>query len=183
MLIAGLTRTALAIARCTWNTMCGNRSILVKTRGRAEHVRILERLVVPLGHRHHHDLRALAEVEERGTDEVADVLDDDDGPPKGGQLGERAGQRTASRWHPDPVSSCTVVRGGADASPSAGGRLIALDDGERQVSRQIAYGALEERRLAGPRRATRSRPRISRREPGAVPLRERVVLGERCASS
>jgi hypothetical protein len=42
---------------------------------RAEHVRVLERLVLALGHGQDHGLRALAQVEQRGADQVADVLD------------------------------------------------------------------------------------------------------------
>jgi hypothetical protein len=42
---------------------------------RAEHVRILERLVVAFRHGEHHDLGPLAQIEQRRAHEVADVLD------------------------------------------------------------------------------------------------------------
>jgi len=41
-----------------------------------EHVRILERLVVTLGHRENHDLGGLAQVPQRGADQVADIFDE-----------------------------------------------------------------------------------------------------------
>ena len=51
--------------------------------GGGEHVRVLQRLVVALGHRDDDDLACLAEVEQRRADEVADVLDEQQRPRLG----------------------------------------------------------------------------------------------------
>ena len=57
--------------------------------GGAEHVRVLERLVVTLRHRCDQHLGSLTEIEERGADQVADVLDEDDRARVRIELGHR----------------------------------------------------------------------------------------------
>ena len=91
--------------------------------GLAEHHRVLERLVLALGHREHHDVGGLAEVVDGGADQVADVLDEEvvelaprqvvqrvvhhlrvemarraGRDRRGGDAGRRAGARRRCRW-------------------------------------------------------------------------------------
>ena len=83
----------------------------------AEHVRVLERLVLALGDRGDHHLGALAEVEQRRADQVADVLDEQHRAGARVELGA-APRATiaASRWQPVPVLICTARHAGrADA--------------------------------------------------------------------
>ena len=79
-----------------------------------------------------------------------------------------------------PVLTCTAARaGGADALAVVGGRLVAFDDEQRQFAAEVADRALEQRRLARARRTDEiERQDLAAVEPGAVPLRERIVLGE-----
>jgi len=45
---------------------------------RSEHVRIFHGLILPLGHRGDDHPRFFAQVEERGANEITDVLDEDE---------------------------------------------------------------------------------------------------------
>ena len=110
-------------------------------------------LVVAVGHRRDHDSGAFAEVEQRRADEVPDVLDDDDRPRVGIELGERPGHHcgieVAARASIDLDCART---GGADPLGVVIRRLVPFDDGDRDVVADVADGPLEEGCLARARR-------------------------------
>ena len=117
-------------SKSTW----GSRSILLTTTrsAAANMVGYFERLVVALGHRDDDDPRVLAEVEERRADQVADVLDEDQGAGLRVECAAVTGRpSSASRWQPDPVLTWTA-RAPARVIRSASTRrlLVALDDGQ-----------------------------------------------------
>ena len=143
-------------------------------------MRIFERLVLALGHREHHHLGALAEIEHRRADEIADILDHHHRARGGLQLHQPARHHVGLEMAAGAGVDLHDRRaGGADALPVIGGRLIALEHEERQLGLQIADGALEQRGLAGTRRADEiERQDLAAGEPGAVLRRERIVLGE-----
>ena len=89
----------------------------------------LSGLSVALGHRDDHHLRALAEVEQRRADQVADVLDEHQRAGAADPARQaRARTMSASRWQPAPVLICTTRRAGApDALGVERGLLVALD--------------------------------------------------------
>ncbi|MHB1433142.1 MAG: hypothetical protein ACYCVZ_13605 [Streptosporangiaceae bacterium] len=76
--------------------------------GPPEHVRVLQRLVLALGHRGEHDPGGLPEVEQCRADQVPDVLDQQH--RSGGRIerGQALATIAASRWHPTPVLICTT---------------------------------------------------------------------------
>ena len=68
---------------------------------------------------------------------------------------------------------------GADALAVVRRRLIAFDHEQLHLGLQIADRALEQRRLAGARRADEIEGKdLAAGEPGAVARRERIVLGQ-----
>ena len=95
----------IALQRSTSKRTCGSRSILLISisRQRTEHVRIFDRLVVALGHRQHHHLGPFAEIEQRRTDQVADVLDQTPSRRPAVKLSRPRASMSASRWQPVPV--------------------------------------------------------------------------------
>src|SRR5262249_4299886 len=123
--------------------------------GRSEHVRVLERLVLTLGHGHHDNFAVLAWIKERRAHQIADGL------------GEKQGFRFAiqgvkcTMYHVSvEVAACAGVdlyRAGARRPNSLGVEqrfLIALDDGDRSVAVKLPDGAFEKSGLA---RAWRTR--------------------------
>ena len=112
-------------------------------------MRVLQRLVVTLGHRDDDDLAGLAEVEQRWTYEVADVLDHHD-PSLGLQLVESAphhgGIEVAAGPGVDLDAACT-----SSADPFGVDRrfLIALDDAQGQAG--VDDRTFKQRGLAGAR--------------------------------
>ena len=118
--------------------------------GAREDRRVLERLVVPLGHRQQRDLEVLAEVVGGRADQVADVLDEEDVERREARP-RRAPCRTwrASRWQAPPVRICT--RRDAERAQPVGVALggdVALDPGQAQPARERLHGRLQQRRLA-----------------------------------
>src|SRR5690349_4703931 len=97
-------------------------------------MRVLERLVFAFGDRHDDHLRALAEVEERGTGEVSHVFDEHEGSSLGTELREPGrddvGVEVAARARIDLQDAATGLANpfGVEAR-----RLIALDDGTRAL--------------------------------------------------
>jgi hypothetical protein len=143
-------------------------------------VRIFEGLVFTLGHRGDHDLAVLSQVEERGTHQVADVLDHDH------RVGCRVEAAQSSRQHfgvqvaaRAGVDLHHVATGGADALGVVRGLLITLDHAEAELAPQVAKQALQQAGLAGSRRADEvQRQNAAPGKPAAIALRQLVVLGE-----
>ena len=101
-----------------------------------------------------HHLAALAEVEERRADQVADVLDEQQRCRAPG-AGRRAPGRpsSASRWQPAPVLTCTARAPAARIRSASNDRLlVALDHGHGTVARS-RDGPLQQGGLAGARGA------------------------------
>ena len=104
--------------------------------GGAEHVGILERLVLALGDREDHHLVRLAEIEGGRADEVADVLDQQQRVARAAAAARRAWPTMwASRWQPLPVliwiAGAPVAR---MRSASLAGLLVALDHRDRALA-------------------------------------------------
>ena len=155
---------------------------LVEQHGRAgaEHVRILERLVVALGHRADDHLLGLAQVEERRADEVADVLDEDDRAGPRVERPERLGDHRGVEVAAGPGVDLHGRRArGLDPAGVVVGRLVALDHEDRQLAAEVADRPLEQARLARARRADQvDRDDPPGLEPTAIPLGQPRVLVE-----
>ena len=118
--------------------------------GGAEHHRILRRLVVALGGREQRHVAVLAEVETRGTDEIADILDEQDIQTR--QLHMVQGVVHHVRVEMAGGAGGDLVRRhalGADARGVVLGFEVALDDGQAQFIPQRAEGGFKQQRLAG----------------------------------
>ena len=149
-----------------------------------EHQRVLERLVLALGHRAHHHARVLADPELGRANEVADVLDQQQV-----DLVER--QRGDRRAHHIRVEMALAAEAGAGVQLSHGdvqrGQSVgihrALDvtfEHADAHAGQVRHDALEQRRLAGAGRAHE----VDDLDPGPVEVRpvgarDRVVGVER----
>src|SRR5579883_1772898 len=149
-------------------------------RGGAEDMRIFQGLVLALGYREQDHLGLFAEIEQRRTDEIADVLDHEDGVRLGLEHTNRAlehlGLEVASaagidlhRPRPRGPNPLRIVGGG----------LVPLDDRYRDLTLQIAQRALEQSRLA----RTGTAHDVEREDspagqPASVALGDELVLGE-----
>ena len=144
--------------------------------GGAEHVRVLERLVVALRHRGDQHLGSLTEIEERGADQVADVLDEDDRARLRLELGQRARHHLRVEVATGAGVDLHGARAGrADPVGVALGRLIALDHGRREPG--LTQRALEQRGLPRARRADQvQRQRAAGGQPAPVALCDPRVL-------
>ena len=114
-----------------------------------EHVGILERLVLALGHRQHHHLVRLAQVECRGADEIAHVLDHHHRILAGREMPERVADHV--RVEVAALAGIDLHRRGArgaDAIRVVGGLLVAFDHGDSQLPGEARDGLHEERGLA-----------------------------------
>lgn len=148
--------------------------------GGPEHVRIFERLVLPLCYRQNDDLCMLAEVKQRGADEIADIFDQHHRTAGRSQLLEslchHVGLKVASGSSVDLNRRCS---GGANAFAVIGGGLVALDDEDRDFVPEVLNCALQQRRLAGAGRADEVQCQdFPPLEPASVAHGKRVVLGE-----
>ena len=115
----------------------------------AEHLRVLERLVGALGDRGEHDPGRLAQVEQRGTDQVPHVLDHDDRARGRGQGAERTGHHGRVEVAAGPgVDLHDLAAGRADPVGVQRGLLVTLDDGQGQLPGQIPAGAFQQGGLA-----------------------------------
>src|SRR5205085_2544938 len=107
----------------------------------AEHLRVLERLVGALGDGGEHHARALAQIEQGGADEVADILDHHRRP--GGRVealqcaGDHGRVQVAAR---PGVDLDDLAPGDADPRRVQVGFLIALDDGQSQLPGEVPAG-------------------------------------------
>lgn len=148
--------------------------------GRLEHVRIFERFVLALGYRQNDNLCLLAEVEQRGADEIPDIFDQHHRAAGRPQLLEslrdHVSLKVASRPSVDLNRRCP---GGANAFAVIGGGLIAFDDEDRDFVLEVLNCPFQQRRLAGAGRADdvqcQDFPPL---EPASVAHGERVVLGK-----
>ena len=115
-----------------------------------------------------------------GTDEVADVLDHDDGARRRPQFRQPARDHVGFEMAAGAGVDLHGRRaGGADALAVVGGRLVALDDEQLQLAAEVADGAFEQRVLPAPGELTRLSARISRPANQArFFAAKRVVLGE-----
>jgi hypothetical protein len=130
-------------------------------RGGMKHVRVLERLVFSLGHRKDHHLVRLAKIEGRRTDEIADVLDQQQRIVGRRQLVE--GVANHVRVEMTALAGIDLHRrraGGADPFGVAAGLLVALDDGDRQSVLQQLDGAAQQVVFPEPGLDTRLRAKI-----------------------
>ena len=121
--------------------------------GAVEDGRILERLVLALGHRQQHDAQVLAEVVARRTDEVADVLDEEHVERREVPAVERRTDHPGFQVTHGPGGD--LAHGRAAAAQPQGivvGREVADQRGDpRAGAAQVAEGSFEEGRLAGSR--------------------------------
>lgn len=148
--------------------------------GRLEHIRIFERLVLTLGYRQNDNLCLLAEVKQRGADEITDIFDQHQRAAGRPQLLEslrdHVSLKVASRPSVDLNRRCP---GGANAFAVIGGGLIAFDHEDRDFVLEVLNCPFQQRRLAGAGRADdvqcQDFPPL---EPASVAHGERVVLGE-----
>ena len=103
--------------------------------GGGEHVGILERLVLALGHREDHHLARLAEVEGGRADEVADVLDQQQRAVRQRQARQRLGDHL--RVEMAALAGIDLQRGDARGANPLGvevGLLVALDHRDRHFA-------------------------------------------------
>ncbi len=110
---------------------------------------ILQRLVLAFGHRQHHHLVRLAEVERGRADEIADVLDEEHRLLGRLQPLERAFHH--ARVEVAALAGVDLQRGRAgraDALGVVGGLLVALDHRDRQGRQQPLDRLGQQRRLA-----------------------------------
>lgn len=147
---------------------------------RSEHVRILQRLILPLRDRKDDDPGVLTQIEHRWTDKVANVFDHDDGSR--GRLEFRKSTRDHIGLE---VTSCARVHlhgrgtGVSNAFAVVDGRLIALDHKEGQLIAQTTDRALEKRRFPCTRRTYQVQSEdFAAGKPGAVSGREQIILGQ-----
>src|SRR6476660_5730867 len=145
---------------------------------RLKHMRILQRLVLPLRHRQNRHLRSLTEIKERRTYEVANIFDHDDRADRRLELAHstrdhvRVQMAPAARvdlhyWRASCMNSLTVMSG----------CLITFDDEKCVAVLQVANGALEQRRFAraGGTHEIESED-LAALKPGPVAYCERIVL-------
>jgi hypothetical protein len=117
--------------------------------GVLEDARVLQRLVLALGDRQQRDAQVLAEVPRGRAHEVADVLDDEHVEAVEVELVD--GARHHLGLEVADGAGDDLHRGRAGGVQPLGvvvGLEVADDDGDRQVAREVAHGALEQRRLA-----------------------------------
>lgn len=148
--------------------------------GRLKHVRIFERLVLALCYRQNDNLCLLAEVEQRGADEITDIFDQHHRATGRSKLLEslrdHVGLKVASRSSVDLNRRCP---GGANAIAVIGGGLIALDDEDRNFVLEVLNGPFQQRGLAGTGRADDVQGQdFPPLEPASVAHGELVVLGK-----
>ena len=114
-----------------------------------EHVGVLERLVLSFSDRQHDHLVRLAEVERRRTDQIADVLDEQEASRLWIEPLER--MRHHVRVEMAALSGIDLHRahsGCADALGVAAGLLVAFDHAHRHMSLQRVDRATQQRGLA-----------------------------------
>ena len=179
---SGLSRWIRSRHSGTSKSTYGSRSILfTTTRSAARNMYgYFSGLSVALGDRDDHHLGALAEVEQRRADQVADVLDEHQRAVRRVELG----QRRAHHLGVEVTAGAGVdldhrAAGAADPLGVERGLLVALDDRDRAPRRQVADGALQQRGLAGAGRAHQ----VEREDPRSASQArlsrgERVVLGQ-----
>ena len=124
----------------------------------AEHQRVLQRLVLALGDRGDHHARVLADAELGRADEVADVLDDQQVDLVQRQRGQRRAHHVGVE-----VALAAEARVGVElrhrhvqaGEPVGVDRAlhVALEHADAHAVEPSASSALEQRRLAGARRA------------------------------
>src|ERR1700691_1498291 len=148
--------------------------------GRAKHMRILERLVLAFGNRNDHHSRVLAEIEQRRTNEVADIFDHENRSCSRVQPLQRIGQhRGVEMTSAAGIDLNRRASGGADSLRVERSLLIALDDADRNFSAQLANRTFQQRSLAGARRAHQVEGHdLAAFQPSAVVLGEVIVFGE-----
>ena len=125
---------------------------------RAEHQRVLQRLVLALGDRGDHHARVLADVELRRAHEVADVLDDEQVDVVQRQRGQGAAHHVGVE-----VALAAEARVGVElghrhmqaGQPVGVHRAlhVALEHADAHAVDPVGQQRLEQRRLARPRRA------------------------------
>ena len=148
--------------------------------GGREHLRVLQRLVVALGHGDHDHAAVLAHVEQRRADQVADVLDEQQRPLARVQRAERPlDHRGVEVAAGTGVDLDGVGAGAGDALGIGRGLLVALDHADLAAARGLGDGALQQRGLARSRRAHQvDCPDPAPLQPGPVVRREVVVVRE-----
>ena len=143
---AGVHRSREAQTRFKIKVYVGNKIDLVDEDepGRGEHVRVLERLVLTLGHRDHDDFAVLTEIEERRAHQIADVFDEQ----QGFRLRIQGVKCAVNHVGVEVAAGAGVDlhRAGARRPNSLGVEqclLITLDDGDRAVASELSDGAFE----------------------------------------
>ena len=115
-----------------------------------EHHRVLERLLLALGHGVHHGLGVLADAELGRAHQVADVLDDEEV-----EVGEREAGQAGAHHHGIEVALATEAGAGVDqrhrraesgqpVGVDAGGD-VALQDPDARPPPQLPQRALQQR--------------------------------------